>query len=38
MPNFKSAGNVVVWTLGVLAWSMVARIGWEFGGRVWSMM
>ena len=38
MPNFKSAGSVVIWTLGVLAWSAVARVGWELGGKIWQML
>ena len=37
MPPNASAANVALWTLGVLVWAVVARLGWELGGRLWSV-
>lgn len=31
----KTAGSVALWVLGVLAFSTVARVGWEIGGVLW---
>lgn len=33
-PNLAHAGW---WTLGVIVWALVARIGWELGGRLWAL-
>lgn len=35
MPDTKTPVGFLIWTLGVLAFSAVARIGWELGGRLW---
>ena len=35
--DFKSGSNVVSWVVGVLVLSLVARVGWELGGKVWGM-
>lgn len=37
MNDLKSPANFAIWTLGVLVFSLVARIGWEIGGRLWSV-
>jgi hypothetical protein len=36
VPDTRTAAGFVMWTIGVLLLSGVARIGWEMGGWVWS--
>lgn len=35
MPDLKTPAGFLLWTLGVLVLAIVARIGWELGGRLW---
>lgn len=37
MPE-RSVSGVALWALGVLALSILARIGWELGGRIWATL
>jgi len=37
MPDLKTPVGFIAWTVGVLALALVARIGWEIGGRLWSL-
>lgn len=36
MPDLKNGAVVVLYVAGVLVLSIVARIGWELGGRLWA--
>lgn len=36
MPDMKNGASLALWTLGVLVWSGIARIGWEIGGHLWA--
>lgn len=36
-PDIKTPVGFIVWTIGVLSLSLVARIGWECGGKLWSL-
>jgi hypothetical protein len=38
MPPTQQAGQLALWTLGVLVWAIVARVGWELGGRLWAFL
>lgn len=38
MPDSKSPVQFLIWTIAVLAWALVARVGWEIGGRVWALL
>lgn len=35
--DYKQPVNFLLWTLAVLAFGIVARLGWEIGGKVWSL-
>lgn len=36
--DLKSPANIITWTLAVLGWAMVARVGWELGGRIFGAL
>jgi len=38
MPDLKTPVGFFMWTLGVLAFALVARVGWEIGGRLWAFL
>lgn len=38
MPDLKSGAGVALWVVGVLVLAMVARIGWEIGGKIWGIL
>ncbi len=38
MPDMKTPAGFLFWTLGVLVFGCVIRIGWEIGGRVWGIL
>ena len=38
LPPSMQAWSVVIWVVGVLALSGVARIGWELGGVLWTLL
>lgn len=35
MEKIPNAGAIVFWVAGVLVFGVVARVGWEIGGRLW---
>ena len=37
MPDLKTPVGFLAWTIGVPAFSLVARIGWEIGGKIWGL-
>lgn len=32
--DIKSPANFALWALGVFVFAIIARVGWEFGGRL----
>jgi len=36
-PDVRTPGPFVLWVLSMLVVSIVVRIGWEIGGKVWSL-
>lgn len=34
----KTPVGFLLWTLGVVVFALVARLGWELGGRVWAFL
>jgi len=38
MPELKTPVHFLLWTVGVLVLALVARIGWEIGGRIWAFL
>ena len=35
--DIKQPVNFLIWTLGVFMLAAIARVGWEFGGKLWAM-
>ena len=35
--SFSQPATFALWTVGVLVFSIVARIGWEVGAKLWSI-
>jgi hypothetical protein len=38
MVDFKQAGSIVIYALGIVCGSALARIGWEVGEKIWAML
>jgi hypothetical protein len=38
MPEMKTPVWFLIWAVCVLAYALVARIGWEIGGRIWAFL
>lgn len=36
--KIENGAQAALWVIGVLVLSMVARIGWEIGGRIWGIL
>jgi len=37
MNSWKTPSNAFIWAIGILILALVARVGWEMGGKVWGM-
>lgn len=37
MPDLKTPQGALFWAIGVLATGVVFRLGWELGGKIWSL-
>lgn len=35
--SHKEPVSFLLWTIAILAFALVARIGWEIGGRLWGL-
>ena len=38
MPEVRTPAAAAMWVVGVLVLAIVARIGWELGGRLWGVL
>jgi hypothetical protein len=37
IPEWKTPASAMFWVIGVFVFGIVVRVGWEFGGKVWTL-